>query len=123
MKRILLAVLMLTATSAWAEWAQFSETGNGVYYIDPATIRKDGKFRKVWEVLDLSERNQDGVKSIRTLTEYDCNEQRHRTLAFSAHNESVAGGNPLASDNSTGAWKHIAPRTVAEGVFKFVCAK
>ena len=56
MKRLVLCLLLsLVAAPAWAEWVQVSETDHAFYYIDPATIRKDGNLRKFWTIADLKQ--------------------------------------------------------------------
>jgi len=64
MRKILAALLMLAATAAWAEWVKANETEQLVkvaetksynFYIDRATMEKEGRFRIVSEVYDLKE--------------------------------------------------------------------
>jgi len=43
MRVALIALLMLATAPAWAEWVKVDETDEVVIYVDPATIRKDGK--------------------------------------------------------------------------------
>jgi hypothetical protein len=66
---------------AQAEWKRISKTDDGVHYIDPTTVLKDGQFRKVSQVFDLNTGGLfDGGRSRRFLIEYDCKEERFRYL-------------------------------------------
>jgi hypothetical protein len=121
--RILLILLTLVAAPAWAEWVKVEESNIANFYIDPATIRKDGNMRRVWMVRDLKERNKAGERSNRFLGEYDCKDERYRLLSHSAHTETMLGGNVLYSGDVTDNWSYIPPGSVIVTVLKIVCAK
>ena len=123
MRLILTLLLTLAAAPAWAEWVKVSETDEVTFYIDPATIRKDGNLRRVWEIQDLKKRDKGGVMSRRGLFEYDCKDERDRVLSFSAHSDPMAGGKVLFSLNEPDKWDYIPPRTVSQTRMQFVCAK
>lgn len=53
--RLILLLLALMASPAWADWVLLSESANFTLYYDPATIRVNGNMSRVWEVLDLKE--------------------------------------------------------------------
>lgn len=123
MRTILCFLLALVATPAWAEWVKVSVSDTSIFYIDPASIRKDGNLRKVWRITDLKQRHKDGEMSIRGLDEYDCKEERLRFLALSSHSETMAGGETLWSKNySDGEWQAIPPGSTVARVLKIVCA-
>ena len=43
MRSLLVVVLLLASNSAWAEWVRVGASKQvGIYYVDPATIKKDG---------------------------------------------------------------------------------
>lgn len=119
--RILLCLLAFVAAPAWAEWVKVGENTALTAYLDPATIRKNGNFRKVWLVLDMKAREKNGLMSRKSLVEYDCNDERSRTLSLSAHSESMAGGNVLYSQDGVREWSYIAPDTFAMVFLRFVC--
>jgi len=125
MRIILCFLLALVAAPAWAEWVVVSESEDGglAFYIDPASIRKNGHFRKVWLITDLKQRGEGGEMSRRVLDEYDCKEERSRILSISGHSGPMAGGETLEMDDGAGKWYAIAPGSMAETVFKRVCAK
>lgn len=123
MRIILCFLLALVAAPAWAEWVQVVANDRTIFYIDPASIRKDGNLRKVWGIADLKQRDKDGTMSRRSRSEYDCKEERRRTLALSTHSEPMAGGLTLMSFEQASEWSAIPPDTVAETILKRVCAK
>lgn len=123
MKILLLTLILLATGSAWAEWVRVDETHIASMYIDPSTIRRDGNFRKVWELQDLKQRDKTGWLSSRYRIEYDCKEERGRILSFSTHSDSMAGGDTLLLDATVRTWYDVAPNTPGETLLKIVCAK
>ena len=123
MKKLFLVCLMMLAGSAWAEWVMYADSDSATSYYDPATIRKDGNMRRVWELQDLRTRSNSGVMSRRMRREYDCKQEHFRYLALSSHSESMAGGEVLVTLSEDKNWEGIAPGTVGEAIFKIVCAK
>jgi hypothetical protein len=121
--RILLCLLAMVATPAWAAWVNVGENEEAIVYIDPVTIRKNGNYRKVWELYDIK-KPDGGVMSRRGLWEYDCKEARVRLLSNSAHSEPMAGGKVLhKDDDDASTWGYIAPETFSAFNLKFVCTK
>ena len=123
MKTLLLTLILLITGPALAEWVRVAEDDNSSIYIDPATIRKDGNFRKAWELQDLKKRNKNGELSSRYRMEYDCKEERARILSFTTHSGSMAGGDILFSHNTAAYWVNSAPNTWSETLLTIVCAK
>lgn len=122
--KYLLALLMLIASPAWAGWVELGRAENGnVFYIDPATIRKDGNRRKVWTITDLNTASSSGALSRKHRIEFDCKEERSRFLSISAHSKLMGAGDVLLIDNGVGEWQEVAPATVNEAFLKRVCGK
>lgn len=123
MKKLLIAMVLLATGSAWAEWVKVGETDDANIYIDPASIRKDGNLRRVWQIQDLKQRDKEGGEmSRRVRKEYDCKQERHRNLSFSTHSEPMAGGKTLVSGGEETKWRDTPPDSAAEAIQKLVCA-
>ena len=123
MRVILCFMLALSTASASADWVKVAVAENGnTSYIDPTRVRKDGTFRKVWEIYDLKQRNKDGVMSFRFLMMYDCKDERFRFLSISTHSEPMAGGDLLLSDNSLSDWNYVPPGSLVETKYNFACS-
>jgi len=120
---ILLATLVLTG-SAWAEWVKVAENDIADYYIDPASIRKDGNLRKVWQIQNLKQQDKEGGElSRRSRDEFDCKQERYRTLSVSEHSGPMASSTTLSSSEGPFRWREIPPGAIGETVLKIVCAK
>ncbi len=124
MKKLFLICLMMLAGSAWAKWVEYEETDKSTHYFDPATIRKEGNMRRVWAIQDLRKPDKvGGEMSVRVRNEYDCKNERSRTLGLSTHSEPMAGGTVLELGGEKQNWRAIAPESVNETIFNLVCAK
>jgi len=124
MKAILIALALLVTGPVWAEWLKVAEhPGLGItYYIDPATVQKDGNLRQVLQLQDLKQRHKTGYLSGSTRLEFDCKDKRVKGLFFSVYADQMGMGKTLDSgplNNST----DIPPSSSAEIVLNIVCAK
>lgn len=123
MKTIFLAALILLASSAQADWAKMGETDEGSFYIDTASVLRDGHVRQVWELTDLKQRDEGGELSRRTRVQYDCKRGRTQVLSISTHWEPMAAGATLLSVAREGLWKEVPPKTAYAAAFKLLCAQ
>jgi hypothetical protein len=122
-KTLLFSLLLLATGSAWTGWEEVATTASGTFYVDRATLRKDGNLSKIWEITDNKQRTKNGSISSRMRNEYDCKNERYRFLALSTHPEPMAGGKPIFSDGEDQMWTAIPPGSVSEMVMKIVCAQ
>jgi hypothetical protein len=127
MRILLTMVFILIGPQALAEWTYINTNDHGDrFYIDVATIRKNANARRrVWELIDLSIPEKHGIRSYRTLTEYDCMEERARTISSSGHSGQMATGITAywySDDRAKQPWRYIAPGTNGAWILKLVCA-
>jgi hypothetical protein len=131
MGAILTAVMLVAATSAWAEWGKVTETADTVFYVDPASIDHKGNFRRVAVIQDYAKQEPGGVRSRRVLYEIDCTGEGLRSLSVSEHSEPMAGGKSMNSWERESEWLYVAPRTGSNvpsrtayrPILKFVCSR
>jgi hypothetical protein len=121
MKRLMLALVALafSATVA-ANWVKVGETENYDAFIDRDTIVKNGQLRKFWMIRNLKMQSRVG-QSDRFQEEYDCQEERGRTLYWSTHSGSMASGEMLGLIQRVTDWSPIPPHTIDWDILKFVC--
>jgi len=113
-----------TTSNAGPNWVLVSEGTNGSKtYVDPSTIRRDGNLRRHWEYADYASRQPSGDKSTRSFYETDCREERTRLIEITGFSESMLQGRITGTERGAGKWDQVAPRTVAEVVMRFVCAR
>jgi hypothetical protein len=132
--RVFLAFVLLTgAAPVWAEWVKIQSGNTGffslsddiVYYIDPTTITRDGNFRRVWEIHDLSDKGSQGERSVLASVEYDCADNRMRTLKATGKSQKMARGEIIPLRQVFDEWTTLRPGKDDEMFFrilKAVCA-
>ncbi|GEM_PF-1136641 len=120
---MLLTCWMLCAVPAWAEWLAVFEQSDAVYYIDTASILKDGNLRKVWSIKNLKQRDKDGAMSYQIRSGYDCKEQRRWILSVSSRSAPMAGGKVIHAGKPNSEWNDMPSAGGFEVLMKVVCGK
>ena len=122
-KTILMLMLAAMSSGAMAEWVRIGVTDNMTMYVDPYSIRQNNNLRRVWDLQDLKRRAPNGEMSRRGLMEFDCKEERMRTIHVSMLSGPMASGEVISSIDSPSDWRYIPPETVGASVLEFVCRK
>jgi hypothetical protein len=129
MKQLLVVVLLLLSASAWAEWTRVSRSDAYTVYADIATIRKKGDMVKMWALFDY----KTGLISSNGLArlskhfsekyqyEFDCDDERQRTLYASWHSGNMGDGEVVDSGADHSTWLPVPPGTVAATLWKIAC--
>lgn len=130
MKRVLLALLLLTVTSTvCAEWVKLGSTDIAIIYGDSTTIRRSGSMVKMWHVIDnhvamsLPAMGINGIKSAKLQGEYNCHEERVRVLYATQHSDNMGRGAPIFVVTEPAKWVPVSPGSVEEVLLKFACGK
>ena len=129
MKPLFLLLLLSFCQSALADWSRIAEKSHPEpqQYIDLDSVKQTGPMaimRRVWELRNYSKPVQDGVRSVKRLSEYDCMDRRHRVLQELWFTEQWAKGENVApgrQDNGEPAWRPIEAKSVNEIIFDEVC--
>jgi hypothetical protein len=111
MKWMLLLWLALQPWLALADWEAVDENFLAVVYIDPDKIRASSVYPQAWHLIDLRERAKTGAMSRLALMEYDCHDQRRRTLAFASKSEAMGEGKTLFTSAVSTPWKPVTMTT------------
>lgn len=115
--------LAFIAAPALAEWEKVSESDIASYFIDAASLQKNGTLRRVWQVQNLKQRDKDGELSRRALVEYDCRAAENRTLALSMHADAMGEGKRLDAYSDPSSPRKVVPGSSGDAVLKLVCAR
>jgi len=112
------------STGAMAEWVRL--WGNDVLegYVDTDSIRKKGKNVVTQNMFDLkkaSEYNGNEYRSTVYLYEFDCAEERARSLESIWYADNKGAGAIVDSWSSPYAWKPVLPATPLESFMNFAC--
>lgn len=116
-------LLTVASFSVCAEWVKVKDADIANLYFDPTSVKRNGDLRRVWELTDVKATNVFGMKSSRSLSEYDCKTDRTRTLAIATFTGQMAAGNLIERSDVAGDWQYIAPGAVSDIILKRVCLK
>jgi len=95
-------------------------------YVDPDTIRRKGDLVKMWQLYDFKTVQTvagDSYLSSKNQSEFDCTEERSRTLAYTWFSGNMGSDKPVYSNSDEGKWSPVEPRSVCLTLWKFACGK
>ncbi len=108
MRKVILTVLLVISGNAMAEWVMVSQSKYATGYADPATIARDGNHAKMWTLADSWEKIKfiggSPFMSIKSQEEFDCMENKMRTLVYSLHSGNMGGGEVISVDTNPSKW-------------------
>jgi hypothetical protein len=133
MRIVLTLLLLMAAAPAHAEWVRvgkgttgfFSALSDSAYHIDPATLDKNGSFRRIWQIHDMKEKGSQGERSTLESVEYDCAAKRMRTLKATGKSQRMARGEIIPLRQVYDEWIILRPGKEDEKFFEVldaVCA-
>jgi hypothetical protein len=124
----LITVLLLSSGPAYAEWVLVTgdESGTTVY-IDPSTIRRKDALVGLWTLYDsktVETIPEGSFLSIKRQKEYDCAEERSRTLAETLFSGNMGKGKVvLINTAERSKWQPVQPGSIAQILWKHACGK
>ena len=123
MREYSIILTLLISCPVSAEWTSVANGKESTYFVENSSIRKEGNIRKTWEIENLK-KPQKNVSSLRSRVEYDCKQERYRTLSFSTHTELMAKGSIVDSGPiESPSWNDIPPGTVSYHLYQYVCSR
>lgn len=123
-KTLLVLLLVAMSTGAAAEWVRL--WGNDVLdgYADTDSIRKKGKNVVTQNMFDMKkapEYNGNEYRSSVVLYEFDCAEERARSLESIFYADSKGEGAIVDSWSSPYAWHRVFPETPLHSLMNYAC--
>ena len=124
-KALMMVLLAVVSSSAVAEWVEIGGNESATAYADRATIEKAGNLVKMWDLLDfkVTQARPYGTpyRSQKTRQEYDCKEDRARTLDVLRYSENMGGGEEARADSDSDEWKAARPGSTLAMLRAFAC--
>ena len=126
----LITLLLLSSAPAYAEWVVVSgndEVGMTAY-VDTDTIRRKGNQVKLWQLYDFKTVQTDASASgpylsLKGQREYDCAEERDRTLTATWFSGNMGHGSLVQFDSDEKKWQPVPPSSINQILWKLACAK
>jgi hypothetical protein len=123
--RLLPLLLSIICFSAYAEWVSIDKNDSSERFIDLDNIVKSNQFRRVWTLTDYFEIDKRyGFHSIRSYSEYDCEEPRFRVLQEEWWSKPQAAGTGITNPFTyPRPWMFLAPETLGNYQRKLAYSK
>ena len=128
MKRLALALAFaaLSCNSA-AEWVMVYDHDEYIAYADPATVTREGDLAQMSDLIDLKSPQSSPYgkqhASSTAHSEFDCQNPRIRTIAFSLHSGQMGDGDIVETVAESNRWLQVAPGTLLNVLWKFACSQ
>lgn len=126
-KAVLMMLLAVVSNSAMAEWREIGGNNKYTVYINPKILWQDGKIAKMWHLFDYkavrsSNCHIDYISSILQY-EYDCKEEKFRSVYLSAHSEHMGQGESSVVHSSPypDKWEPVVPGSFGKTLFNMAC--
>lgn len=126
-KALFLASLLITSPLTHAsQWMAVGLFDIGTFYVDTDNISHSGDHYKAWTMLDYREPKVHAptgkhFKSTRMQMEFDCKEQKVRTLSLSYHTGVRLSGDTLSTEGVIGPFEPVPPETPIFKIMRLVC--
>jgi hypothetical protein len=124
-KYITASIFALISSIAAAEWVVIGVSDDYIAYADPATISRQGDLTRMQDLIDLKAPGPSPYgkqhASSRAHSEFDCQNARIRTIAFSLHSGQMGDGDVIETVAESARWLSAAPGTLLDILWKFAC--
>ena len=123
-KIIFMSVFLLFTNYAAAGWQIVKETRDGILYIDPESIQKNGDYISAVSFQDFHKMQSHTDKSFLSAkfkNEYDCKNVMFRQVERMLFPENMANGELLFSENSAQNWASPQSGSPEESLLRLAC--
>jgi hypothetical protein len=117
--------LLLAAGAPAPKWVTFETLPDGVIYIDPASVKRQGTQADMWVLIDYKVGQPDKVgKTVKSDTlhyRYDCKGKQFTLLATTAHAGAMGTGEVVDANPDLPPMSPVPPDTTAERMWQRAC--
>ncbi len=113
------------ATQAAPRWETLTLNAQGVYYIDPASVTREGDKRTFNSMLDYrtTQVNEAGKPylSIQSQLQVNCRMKLARIIHLTYYSGPMLSGRMIERQGMLQDWSEIDPTTPVQRMFRYVC--
>ena len=103
------------------DWKKVGKnTGGSVFFVDKSSIKKTRNITYFYLLADYSKPDQ-GVLSVKTYIEGNCNKSKYRFLKDIYFAEPMGNGNIIETINEAGEWTPYDNSQIMGVIMKYVC--
>jgi hypothetical protein len=119
--------LLFYTQFAKADWVEIGKNETGTFFVHATSIERNGDLVKMWFLIDFKRNQVDSstrsFRSTKDQTEYDCKEQRTRTLYYNNYAEKMGTGKIVFTMKDPFKWRPVAIGSISENLFNIACGK
>ncbi len=109
-------------------WVIVGSDASDATYANPSSIRRNGVMVTMWDIVDFKKARSIGrpvrsYKSTMTQSEYDCQNERLRTINSSFRSNNMAKGDVVFSNDENGEWIALPPDSRGKRLWLVACGK
>ena len=124
-KKVFFLCGMLISVQAFAEWTYITKYDENKFYIDKASIKKQGDIVKFWLRTEFEKHPLNALSSL-LVHEVNCKKRLIKTLYIEGYDQHNLNGNILASgyiteNDPTGSFEKLTNNTPEDLELNFVC--
>jgi len=123
-RRFAYLILLIFFCPAQADWVSIEKNEQLEMFLDLDTLQKEASNRKIWTLINLFQKDRDGVSSLKGYVEYDCAGFRSRTIEETWWSENFGQGadlTPSGRNEKADRWTYIRPGTTGGAKLQIVC--
>ncbi len=125
-KRILITVIItltvLVSQDCLAFWMKVTETMDVSVYADTGTIVRIGRNKRMDVLYDLRASDSSGQRSIRSFAEFDCDNNREKSINAVGYSERMGTGKVVRTMDYPSEWIPTQSNKNEQQLLYFVCA-
>lgn len=125
-KIVFLIFLVFVVTAVRAEWVKVGAGAKQgeTHYFDPTSTQKNDHFRKVWVLASYDQKQSGGYQSVKSLYEFDCQEEKARSHTMLLYPDSQAATSVIGAQHDRSKdWFSYATGSFLAHIAKAVCEK
>ena len=124
MKPLLLIIVLLFSTPAWAEWEFVTSNDLGdEYFVEFEKMRKNKGFIYYWRLGNYLKPSKFGDMSSKIYVQADCNKFREQILSVSFYKQPNGVEQSVDSYSPSPQWDYPPPNSSGEFLLKEVCRR
>lgn len=128
MKKVgIIAFLSAIHLCAWADWVEIGKNEQGTFFVHTDTIQRSGDIVKMWYMVDFKllqvDNSTRSFLSTKDQSEYDCKEQRARTIYYNNYTEKMGTGKISFTLKDPLKWRPVSEGSISADLLRIACGK
>jgi hypothetical protein len=112
---------LLSVIASADDWILAIESNEARVFVRENSLRRIEGYRRIWVLYDYKTPLEAGFRSTVFLYEFDCKNDRVRSLNHNLYGGVRGTGELIGADSIPTEWNHVVPGTIIELLTRSVC--